>query len=61
MTQAKYKLINRDNGLAEPVYYCSKCTITLVQEGYSVEQLTQEELRGLAIADHPFKVMAEVD
>lgn len=41
LTQAKYHVINQDN-YGEELYYCSKCTIPLVQQGFIVEELGKE-------------------
>lgn len=49
MTQAKYRVLNSDEDKELPehgqLYFCSKCTIPLVQQGFIVEEIGKQSVR----------------
>ena len=46
LLQAKYRVVNSEddkfNTQHGPLYFCSKCTIPLVQQGFIVEEITKQ-------------------
>lgn len=40
--KAKYKVLSNEDGDHGSLYYCSKCTIPLVQQGFIVEEIGKD-------------------